>query len=146
MRENGITIIGLEDVQKVLDTVAPNEARNLARATIHGIASDVAKKARANAPKDTGRLKKSIKAKRKRSSPEKPISDVIVTNPKGSDWAFYWRFVEYGTSGKTSTAARPFIGPAALEAKTNFNKVFKEQFFKKLAARLKRASKKQNKI
>ena len=138
----GIDIDGMSELNAMLDDIAPREARNLNRAVIHGIAATIAKDAKANAPKgDSGNLKKAIKAKRRRpKNPDKPFSDVMVEHGKGAkNDGFYWRFLEYGTQ---RIAARPFIQPAIDAANQNILQIYKEQFFKKWAQKLKREAKK----
>lgn len=142
MAKGGIELIGLEDVKKIIDQIAPKESVNLMRAAVHGIASNVAKDAKQFAPKDSGLLRKNIKAKRRRAPPNKPTSDVVITGSGKNEQAFYWRFIEFGTSGKTSISAAPFIGPAAEKARATLVSDLREQFFKKLEARLKREAKK----
>jgi HK97 gp10 family phage protein len=127
-------IAGTDEIKKVLNEIAPNHARNLMRSTIHGIASTIAKDAKQNAPKDSGLLKKNIKAQRKKSPPDAPVSEVLVKN------AFYWRFVEYGT--RAGRREHPFIRPAKDRAMSNLNAIITEQFGKKLEALLKKQAKK----
>ena len=143
--KNGFTVTGVKEVQDILDNIAPKHARNLMRATIHGVAGTITKEAKINAPKSKGggTLKKAIKTKRKKSHPDKPVSEVRVEHGRGAKHdAFYWRFIEYGTSGKTAQAARPFIRPAADRARATFESVLTKEFGKKLEKLLARESKK----
>jgi HK97 gp10 family phage protein len=137
VKASGIEIVGDKEVQRILDEIAPNHARNLMRATIHGVASIIAKDAKANAPKDTGNLKRNIKAKRKKSPPDSPVSEVHIKSD-----GFYWRFIEYGTSGKTSQPERPFVRPAIDRARSNLSAIIREQFGQKLEKALARQAKK----
>lgn len=139
MSSTGFSITGTQDIQKILEEIAPKHARNLMRATIHGVASEIAKDAKQNAPRDTGNLKKSIKAHRAKSPPDAPISEVRIKSGKGANSAFYWKFVEYGTKNMPE---HPFIRPASERAKADFDKVLTEQFGKKLEAALLKAAKK----
>lgn len=132
-----ITIDGIDDVKRVLDRIAPKHAKNLMRATIQGVASEGAKVAKKHAPKRTGNLKKSIKAKRKKSPPDSPVSEIIV-KPDG----FYWKFVEYGTK---TMPEHPFIRPASDHLNANFMKIVEQQFAKKLESKLKREARKSKK-
>lgn len=142
MPKNGISVIGLDEVQEVLRAIAPRQARNLMRATIHGIAAEIAKDARSLAPVDTGALKKAIKARRVKSHPDRPVSEVYVQTGKGkTPDAYYWRFVEYGTGGDNPRQEHPFIRPARDKARANMPDVISRQFGKKLESALKRASK-----
>jgi HK97 gp10 family phage protein len=142
-----IVIEGVEDIQKILDEIAPKHARNLMRTTIHGVASEITKLAKKKVPKKTGNLKKAIKTKRKKSHPDKPVSQVYITTGRSAKYdGFYWRFVEYRTGGKTAQKARPFIRPASDYVRANFNKILKNQFGKKLERKLASEAKKGAKL
>lgn len=137
----GISIDGIEGLEHILEAVGPREARNLNTATIHGIASQIAKSAKNKAPKDSGTLKRALKAKRRRArNPDKPFSDVMVEHGKNAkNDAWYWHFEEYGTVNKP---ARPFMQPAIDEVLPQIDEIYKKVFFKKLASRIKREQKK----
>ena len=137
----GIAVDGLDELSQVLDQMAPKAARNLMRSTIHGVASEIAKEAKRRAPRDEGTLKRAIKTKRRRPKhPDKPFSDVFVTKGRSAKYdAYYWRFVEYGT---TDQPERPFFRPAIDAMRPEVPKIMKQQFGKKLEAMLKRAAKK----
>jgi len=137
------TVFGIQEMNKILEDFAPKHANNLAKGVIHGLASEVVKEAKKRVPKNTGNLKKSIKAKRRRGKPGKPISDVLVATGKAAkNDGFYWRFVEFGTGGKTAQAAQPFLTPAKNQVSANLDEVLEKQFIKKLAAAVKREQKK----
>lgn len=136
------SIFGDEEIKKILNDIAPKHANNLMRTTVHRVASRIAKKAKLDAPKRTGILKKGIKAKRRRSKPGYPVSDVIVKSSKGRKSAFYWRFIEYGTSGETAQEARPFITPIVNQTKADFTNIIKEEFGVALEKALAREAKK----
>lgn len=138
-----LTVTGLEEVQKVLNQIAPNHARNLSRALIQGLASETAKEAKKRVPTDTKTLKKAIKAKRRRGKPNQPVSDVIIDKARGAGGeVFYWNMVEYGTGGKTPQPERPFLRPARDLIEVNMPRIIQEQFTKKLASAINRAKKK----
>ncbi len=139
--QSGIKIDGMEDLKEVLDLLAPRVANNLMRATIHGVASEIAKDSKRRAPKDSGDLRKAIKAKRRKpKTPNKPFSDVMVEHGDGARYdAYYWRFVEYGTQTQSE---RPFIRPAIDLMRPQIPEIMREQFGKKLEQALKRAAKK----
>lgn len=131
----GIRIEGLDELKSALDDLAPREAFNLARATIHGVAQEVATRARARVPVDSGTLRKAIKAKRgnPRSNSGKPFSDVVIEHGKGvKNDAFYWRFLEYGT--RTGIAEHRFVGRAIDAVRPEVPTIMREQFGKKLEA------------
>lgn len=138
-----VEVIGLEEIKKVLTELAPKHARNLSKSFVHGLASETSKEAKKRVPTKTGTLKKAIKAKRRRSTPDKPISDVIVEqgNSAKND-GFYWFFVEYGTGGPVPQPEQPFLRPAKDLVQAEMPKRAKEQFTKKLAALIKREQKK----
>jgi HK97 gp10 family phage protein len=144
-----VEVIGMDDIKKLLTQLTPKHAANLSKSLIHGLAAVTAKEAKKRVQKDTGTLKKAIKAKRKRSKPGEPISDVVVEH--GNDVkndGFYWRFVEYGTKGSEdhdATQAKPFLTPAKTKTRANMPKIIDEQFTKKLSALIKREQKKKAK-
>lgn len=137
----GIVIDGLDNLEIMLGDIAPRQARNLNRSTIHAVAGVIRNDARKRAPKDEGTLRKAIKAKRRRpKNPDAPYSDVMVEHGDDAKHdAFYWRFIEYGT---VDEAARPFIGPAMEAARPLIPTIYREQFAKKYAAYLARKAKK----
>ena len=138
-----VAIFGLEDIKKVLNELAPKHAANLSRAMVHGLASETAKEAKKRTPKNTGNLRRAIKAKRRRGKPGQPVSDVIVETGKASkNDAFYWRFVEFGTGGPVPQPEQPFLRPAKDLIQSNIPKIAEEQFIKKLSAAVKREQKK----
>jgi len=132
-------VIGMDDIQKLLKDFTPKHAKNLSRSFVHGLASETAKLAKKNAPVSErsggGKLKKSIKAKRRKSKPEQPISDVVVNQ-------FYWFMVEHGTGGENPHPEQPFMRPALDMIKANMPRIIDEQFTKKLTALIKREQKK----
>lgn len=145
---NSIKIEGIDETIKLLMEEVPTKARNLMRAVIHGVASDISKDAKSNAPRKTGNLRKSIKAKRRKSHPDKPVSEVHVEKGKSKkNDGFYWRFIEYGTSGGPAGALpeRPFMRPAKDKAQSNMPQILENQFRKKLQSAIKREQKKRAK-
>ena len=85
-----VTLKGIEDVNKLLEKVAPRQAINIMRATVHDMAGSISKDAKADMPVDEGDMKKGTKHHRRRGKPGQVQSDVAVAG------AFYWRFLEYG--------------------------------------------------
>lgn len=141
---SGIEVIGADDLAKVLDQFAPKVANNLMRAVVHGVAGEITKRAKRNAPKKTGNLRKSIKTKRRRGKPFKPVSDVhVTTGSNAKNDGFYWRFIEHGT--QTGIAERPFVRPAKEAVMGQLDSIMKDQFKKKLTAAVKREQKKRAK-
>lgn len=132
-----ITVKGIDDINKILTTIAPNHAKNLSRSAVHAVASDIAKDAKKRAPKDSGNLRKSIKAKRRKSPPFSPRSEVFVQGGKGGAW--YWKFVEFGTLKKSQ---RPFFLPVYNSFKTNIQRIYTQKFVDKLLKKIESAKKK----
>lgn len=129
-----VRIEGVEDINRVLGMIAPREAKNLIRATVHDIAGQAAKMARANSPDDTGLLDKSTKHKRARGTPTTVQSDVTVAKA-----AFYWKFLEYG-DGPDKVEHAMFL-KALREVGADIERVYCEAFVRKLEARLARKRK-----
>jgi len=138
-----VEVVGLEEMKDVFDELLPKHAANLSRALVHSLAGQVAEGAKQLAPSDTGTLKGSIKAKRRRSKPESPVSDVVIDKSKNKAW--YWFFIEYGTGGKNPFPERPFLRPALDVVQADMKNIIKEQFTKKLKAMVRREQKKANK-
>nr|AKH46250.1 hypothetical protein [uncultured marine virus] len=141
-----LEVIGLEEVNEILGQLTEKNARNLSRALIQGLASKVSKEAKKKVPVDKGTLKKAIKAKRKKSPPDKPVSDVYVESGKSAKHdAFYWHMVEYGTGGPVPQPEQPFLRPARDYVQANMPIIVEEEFTKKLTGAINRALKKQAK-
>jgi len=137
MAAQGFEVEGVSELLDILEKVGPRHSRNLMRAAIHGVAGEITKQAKRNAPSDTGTLKKAIVTKRKRSPPTAPVSDVRVMHGNDAKHdAFYWRFVEYGTS--TGRKEHRFIGAAADNVRSDFENILKKQFGEKLEKALAR--------
>lgn len=136
-------IHGIEDVQKILEDIAPKRATNLITATIRGIASEIRKEMKGNAPKDTSNLIKSIKVKKSRSDKFKPVFKVVFDSGNGAKHdGFYWRFVEYDQGfGKSSGAG--FVRRSRLKIESNLDFYLKSQFSKKIESAIKRELKRQ---
>lgn len=135
-----ITIEGLDGLTELLGQLAPREARNLNRSTVHALAGVVRNEARRRAPKDSGTLKKAIKSVRRRPrNPDAPYSDVMVEHGRNAKHdAFYWRFKEYGT---VDQAATPFFQPAVDLVRADLPAIYREEFGKKYAKYLERQAK-----
>lgn len=140
-----MSIEGTDEMAKILEKIAPNHARNLMRSTVHGVASEITKRAKKLVPTDTGNLKKSLKTKRRRGKPSKPVSDVIAeTRQRAKNDGFYWRFVEYGT--RNGRKEQPFMRPARDEVFSQLDQIIAKQFTKKLASAVKRAQKRAKRV
>ncbi len=124
------TLTGADDVRRILDQIGPREAKNIMRATVGDMAAGIRKDARQEAPVDDGDLKRSIKVKRRRVVMGRVRADVIVDRK-----AFYWRFVEYGTSEQSENA---FFTRALEKFRGQSMDRFLGSFVKKFEARLTR--------
>lgn len=134
-----VRVEGIEALQNTFKNVAPRVARNLMRATVQQIATNIAKDAKINAPVLSGNLKKAIKAKRKKSHPDAPVSQVVVGQGKAeANDGFYWKFIEFGTK---HIAPAPFIAPAKAKAQGDMRRMLREEFGKKLEKHLAREAK-----
>lgn len=136
--KNTARLIGMDDLEEILNEITPRNANNLMRATINGVAGEVRNEIKKRAIDTTGTLKKSIKVKRKKSTPEKPISQVLG-NVGGYK---YWYMIEHGTKGAHPQPARPFVKPAREKIFSMLPAIFLKQFGKKLEASLKKQRKK----
>lgn len=123
-------LTGVADVRRVLEQIAPRQATNIMRATIHGMAAEVRDEARRQAPVDDGDLRKSITTKQRSIDWGRVRSDVMVRRA-----AYYWRFVEYGTS-KLSPNGYFLRALRAFEARAMQS--FLDQFVRRLTASLAR--------
>ena len=130
-----ISIEGVEEAKALLEKIAPKEAFNIMRATVHGMAGEIGKQAREFAPEREGTLIRNIKWQRRRVKDGKIRSDVIVGRQ-----AFYWRFLEYGTS---KLAEQAYFAAAIEVFRGKMTDLFLRQFVKKFIAALKRARKRQ---
>lgn len=129
-----VELRGLDDVNNLLTKIAPREAFNIMRATVHGIAGGIAKDAKALAPEDEGDLRQAIKPKR-----ERPVRGYLLSTVRVNPVAFYWRFLEYG-QGPDGEEHAMFM-QAVDKFRQDMNRIFLNQFGKKWEAALKRAAK-----
>ncbi|MGB1388626.1 MAG: HK97 gp10 family phage protein [Paracoccaceae bacterium] len=125
-------IIGIADVNRTLQEIAPREAKNLLRATVLDIAKQLATSAKKYTPSDEGDLERGIKPKRERGSPTSVEATVRAT-------PFYWRFLEYGQG--PDGVEHAFFFNALQEMRPNMDRVYLETFVKKLEARMARERK-----
>jgi HK97 gp10 family phage protein len=93
-------------------SAAPEQMKSYASGAVAASTASVANRMRTLAPRDTGRLQRSI------TSSSNGLNGRVTIGAE----AYYWRFVEFGTSrgrsvlgGKFTTAAQPFVRPSAEE-------------------------------
>ncbi len=99
-----IRIEGLDELERQFDRLADTSKRKVMMKALNAGIAPIKKEAKANAPERTGLLKKNIRSKQMRKT-EKPAVGIYVSGK-----AYYWYFVEHGTS---KMAAAPFLRPAA---------------------------------
>lgn len=96
-------IEGLDELENQFDRLADTSKRKVMMKALNAGAAPIKKEAKANAPVDKGVLKSQIRSKQMKYT-EKPAVGIYV-----SGRAFYWYFIENGTS---KMAAAPFLRPA----------------------------------
>lgn len=129
-----VTVKGIEDVNHVLATIAPNEAKNLLRATVVALARDMSKDAAGRMPSDDGTLKAAGFAKRERGD-----RATVAATVRMSRAAFYWRFLEYGQG--PDNVEHAFFLQTLQALRPDLDRRYLEIFTAKLIARLKRKRK-----
>ena len=107
-----IEVMGMEDVLKKLKILPERIQKNVVAGAIRAGASLVAKEMKANAPKDSGGLRKSIGVVKRKTNNKNIILFTVAPRVK-KNHGFLAHFFEYGTS---KMAAQPFMRPA-FEAK-----------------------------
>lgn len=130
-----MSVRGIGDVNRILETIAPREAKNLMKAVVYDMAKQVGEDAKEFSPDDTGLLDRSIKPKRERGSRTTVEATVRVAGK-----AFYWRFLEYG-EGPDKIEHAMFL-KALQKMRPQADRVYLETFVRKLEARLARERKK----
>lgn len=153
--QSGFAIIGDEEVKKILNEIAPKNAANLLRSTIHGIAGTIRDNARKNAKAvgnaDLDNIAKNLKSKRKKSPADRPISVVQIEHGlgvPGDPW--YWHFWEFGTKERflksgQSVGRIPEIGyvrAAQKSARRDIRTTERRAFTKALKKKIKAEKKK----
>ncbi len=115
-------ITGGKEIAEALRKLSTKVARNGLRRAVSAAAAMMRDEAKANAPVDTGEMRRDVKIKRMKDTRGGPFGAtfaVYVQSGKKSRLSgrarnvekdsFYWRFVEFGTS---KTPAQPFMRPA----------------------------------
>lgn len=128
-----VSIGGLAELRDMLTDVAPKEANNILRSTVHGLAGQVRDRMKQRVKKRSRSLEKSIKAVRRRAKEYEHISDV-----RGGRGAPYGFMLEFGT---VHTPAQPFIVPTVEEMRPNMARHYREEFGKQLERVLARRAK-----
>lgn len=142
-----MSIEGFDAVSDVLKKVAPREAKNILRNTVHAVAGEMRNEMRQHVKEtveDTGTLRKAIVAKREKAKGNTVASNVTITHGKGQkNDAYYWHMVNYGT---VNTDEQPFIEPVVEAMRPQIPGIFTREFSVKYAdlvqRKLKAAAKK----
>lgn len=127
---NRVKLDGAEELRHLLKNMAPREAQNLARATVHTVAGMVRDELKRKVKHRSGALAKSIKAYRRRSTERRFLSEV-----RGGHSAPYMLMLEFGTR---KTKAQPFIVPTTENFRPKVPALFREAFGKALEKSLAR--------
>ena len=99
-----IRIEGLAELERQFDRLADTAKKKVMMKALNAGIAPIKKEAKKNAPVDKGVLKKKIRSKQMRYT-EKPAVGIYVSGK-----AYYWYFIEHGTSKMSAT---PFLRPAA---------------------------------
>lgn len=131
--KTSIQIEGLEELQEMLADIAPREANNILRNTVHGIAGRVRDEMKRRVKKRTGSVQKGIYALRRRGMPNFPVSEVRLRKTD------HGLMLEFGTS---KTKAQPYIVPTVESMRGGMVDTYREEFGKKLEQSLAKQAKK----
>lgn len=130
-----IQLDGLEELQQMLGEIAPNQARNILRGSVFGIARNIRDRMRTRVKKDSHAVEKSIYAVRRRGKPNFPIAEVRLRGTPHS----HALMLEFGTS---KTKAQPYITPSVEESRPGIPGYMREDFGKRLEKALEKQAKK----
>ena len=105
---------GLDDIERKLKALGGRAAERALSSGLRAGAAVIVREARKRAPKRTGKLRKNIysfkiKKKNRTHAVEYGVGVRVKGKPKDPKNAFYWSFIEFGTS---KVPARPFLRPA----------------------------------
>lgn len=130
-RSQTMQVEGLKELRAMLKGIAPKEVNNAMRAATFAMAKEFVLPAlQRRVKEDTGDLKKTLLAVRRRGQPGVHVSEV-----RGGRGAPYMLMLEFGTS---RTRAQPFIVPTIEELRPKQAEIYREQFFEKLKKALER--------
>lgn len=132
--QTSMVVEGLEELREMFREIAPREANNILRTTVHALAGEVRDEMKLRVKRRSGALAKSIKAVRRRGGPNFPVSEVRL-----GATAPYGLMLEFGTS---KTVAQPYIVPTVESMRASIPEKYRELFGKKLEQNLARRAKK----
>lgn len=130
-----VKIEGMNDVVDVLTQIMPKEAINLLRGTTLDVAKYFGAEVKELAPEESGELKASIKAKRKRGT-KTMIEAVVFIEAPGSH---HWHFPEFGTG--PDGVEQAYVLRAFQAKKGDIEAKFVSSFTTKLVKRAARVAK-----
>ena len=129
-----VNVRGDDVTEHILRRIAPRHAEALVKQTVGAIATKISKDARKSmyfsGPYSTGRMRKSVKNRRRRTRNGIVQTDIVVAKR-----AFYWRFYEYGDG---DVRARRMFAKAVDNMRPRLVHEFKTIFGRKFVARLKK--------
>jgi HK97 gp10 family phage protein len=131
-----VTLDGADDMAALLENIAPRQAINIMRATIHSVAGTIRDDAKRKMPRDEGTMIKATKARREKTRGNLALSTVRVGHE-----AYYWRFLEYGDGPDGVDHA--FFAKAVNLYRQDQTAIMVREFGKKFEAALARARKRQ---
>lgn len=105
--DTSIRIEGLDDLEKQFDRLIDTSKRKVMQKALNAGVAPIKKQIKANIPVRSGVLKSAVRSKQMKYT-ENPSVGIFI-NMK----AYYWYFLEYGTS---KMSAQPFMR-AAVDAK-----------------------------
>lgn len=120
-------VTGLDDVLKKLKALPERVQKNVVTGAIRAATKPIIREARALVPKDSGTLKKSIGAKKRRSKDKNIIHFTVA--PLVKKGGFYAHMVEFGT---VKMKAHPFMRPAVEKQSSETINVAKEYMIKRI--------------
>lgn len=135
-----VQVLGLEQVKKTLKDVSPAEGRRIARRTVTRVAREVRDQVRQRAPVDSGNLRKSIKSRRAKGSPDRAEAEVWVDKSGGrSGKGYHWHLVEFGT---VKMAAQPFLVPTIEEMRPKVPEIYEREWWPQYEKEMKKRAEK----
>lgn len=132
-----IEVKGLDELVGALNELSMRDIQKTMAATVYGIASDLRKRVRERVPVDSGDLKKSVRVKRRKSTPDNPVVDLWFEPKQG----WYWRLIEHGHGGPVPGPARPFLAPCVEQARAEQPMIMRKALQKAIDKRLKAIAK-----
>lgn len=121
-----VKIEGLEEVGRMLNQIAPVEAKRLMRLTVRDVAGIFADEAKALMPEKTGKLKKSVKARINRDN-----GNTVSASVTG---IFYGRILDQGDG--PDGVEHAFYMRAREKVNNDLSKIVIDKFARRLVARL----------